>query len=176
MLVNPALPPVLYHGSRFKQNELQPGFNHTKKIVTWDKTESNAFLYATSVRNTAIELGFASSLEKIFNITYFRVQDGEIIIECDVPFTLKDLAIVPVFLYKIDCKDADGWVKNNNEHNGLTTEYKTQKTVRSILLTEKIDVCQWLSSYKVNVRRTKHSPVVGLENYRPLANAFRFTW
>lgn len=168
-----ALPGILYHGSRFKQNELQPGYNHSRKLVKWDQTENNTFLYATSVKDTAIELGFASSLEKLFDVTYFKVEGKEILIECTSELKLKDLAIVPVYLYKIDCKDSDGWKKNNNEHNGIATEYKTHNCVRSILLCEKVDIALWLKSYRVVVRRGAGETGAALESLEPVK---RFSW
>jgi hypothetical protein len=167
------LPPLLFHGSRFKQNELQPGFNHTRKIVQWDKTESNVFLYATSVRETAIELGFASSLEKIFEIDLFRVQGKEILIECNAELSMRDLATVPVYLYQLKCKEEDGWVKNDNETNGITTEYKTQRRITEIDLCEKVNIAEWLKQYKVSVRRTKHSPAIALES---LMSTAPYSW
>jgi hypothetical protein len=167
------LPNILYHGSRFKQNELQPGYNHSRQLVKWDQTENNTFLYATSVRDTAIELGFASSLEKLFDVTYFKVEGKEILIECASELKLKDLAIVPVYLYKIECKDADGWKKNDNEHNGITTEYKTHNCIRAILLCERVDITQWLKGYRVIVRRGAGEAGAALESLEPVK---RFSW
>lgn len=164
MQPNETLPAILFHGSRYKQNELQPGYNHSRKIVKWDGVENNTFLYATSVHKTAIELGFASSLEKLFDITFFRVQNKEIIIECATALKLKDLSQVPVYIYRIKCNAEDHWEKNDNKSNGLTTEYKTHSTIKDILSCDRLDVAEWLKGYRVMLRHSKDAPTVALES------------
>lgn len=167
-------PNVLYHGSRFKQTELMPGFLRSGVLVEWDKTESNHFLYATSVRNTAVELGFASSLEKMFDIERFHVHEGTILIQTQEEIDINSLGTVLVYLYTINCFETDGWVKNFNEHNGLDTEYKTKQTVRNINKCEKIDVRNWLSNYDVTIEielpdiKIGKSKQVSLESAPPI--------
>jgi hypothetical protein len=115
------LPPFLYHGSRFKQPELMPGFLRSGKLVRWDNTESNKFLYATTEKSLAIELGFASSIEKQFKIDRFEVEHGKMHIQTADYMTIKDLEKVPVFIYTIEYEREDGWMKNRNDHNGIDT-------------------------------------------------------
>jgi hypothetical protein len=149
-------PATLYHGSKFKQTELKPGFLHTGVLVKWDKTESNEFLYATTEFNTAAELGFASSLEKIFTMDCFHVDKGHIVIQTPDKITTTQLEQAVVYIYTIECLDKDNWIKNDNEHNGLDTEYKTKCTVRSIKECIKLDVRKWLSNYSVEIKQTEH--------------------
>lgn len=146
-------PTVLYHGSRFKQTELKPGFLHTGVLVEWDETESNKFLYATTVFNTAAELGFASSIEKAFNVDRFHVDKGIICIQTPDALKVEQLYNIPVFIYTIRCLDKDCWVKNANEHNGLDTEYKTNRTIHAIEKCEPLDILKWLANYEVRIGR-----------------------
>lgn len=157
------LPKLLYHGSLYEQTELKPGFRHTGKVVSWDKTESNMFLYTTSEKNTAIELGFASAIEKLFDVEHFRCTGSEISIESDKPLTLEALAQVTVYLYTIRCLEKDGWLKNDNRHNGMTTEYKTDRTIMAIDSCEKVDIASWLKGYTVLLRKKNQSKGVALE-------------
>lgn len=146
-------PTVLYHGSRFKQTELKPGFLHTGVLVEWDETESNKFLYATSVYNTAMELGFASSIEKAFDVDHFHVDKGIISIQTPDDLKIEQLYNLPVFIYTLQCLDGDCWMKNANEHNGLDTEYKTNRTIRAIEKCEALDIRKWLTNYEVRIER-----------------------
>lgn len=161
------LPRLLYHGSRFKQPELMPGFNRSGKLVQWDETESNLFLYASSVKDVAIELGFASAIEKLFNVTRFRVENKEITIETELSISQNDLAHAPVYLYTIACQAKDGWKKNNNEHNGIDTEFKTQRTILNILQCERVDIKEWLKQYQVTLKNTGNTQGVALEAFTP---------
>lgn len=166
------LPKLLYHGSLYEQTELKPGFRHTGKVVSWDKTESNMFLYATSIKDTAIELGFASAIEKLFDVEHFRSQGSVISIESDKPLTLEALSKVTVYLYTIRCLDKDGWLKNDNKHNGLTTEYKTDRTIMAIDSLIKVDITEWLKNYTVEVRKKNQSKSVALEAHTEK----RYSW
>jgi len=151
-----------------------PGFLRSGVLVEWDKTESNRFLYATSVLNTAWELGFASSIEKAFDIERFHVHQGKILIQTQEPITVEDLEKVPVYLYTIHYQDKDGWVKNFNEHNGLDTEYKTKQTIRAIESCVKLDVRKWICNYDVTIEevlpdiKVGKSKQVTLESHRPV--------
>lgn len=142
----------LYHGSGYDQTELMPGFKHSGKIVQWDETESNEWLYSTSSKEEAIAQGFASVLEKHYNLDRYKSDGDLIIIEIAtgrIPVTA-DLFKLDVWLYTIQ---HDGrWRPVNNKHNGMKDEYKTKETIRdSILDKEKIDIAQWLGRKKVKV-------------------------
>jgi len=93
----------LYHGSGYQQDELKPGIHYTGKKVEWDKTESNEWLYATTSMEEAIAQGFASSVEKHYNLVRFMSQGRDLTLVFDgaVP-TQAQLAALPLFLYKID--------------------------------------------------------------------------
>lgn len=166
-------PEFLYHGSLFKQAELMPGFKRTNKITRWDKTESNIFLYASSVENTAIELGFASAIEKLFAVSHFHSQNGKIEIETNDTVTRDELTNVVVYLYKIRFNPKEGWLKNDNKHNGLTTEYKTPLDVYDIVSCEQVDIAKWLKNFQVFIRKENQVQSVALEALEP---AVGYSW
>lgn len=150
------LPSALYHGSAFWAKELKPGFQRSGQIVRWDQSEDNTFLYATTDRETAIELGFASALEKKYGLDRFQTAGKQLII--DIPrqphgyrVQEEQLMQVEVWLYSIDPRTADGWVLVKNPSNGMATgtEYKTQNTIRGIKSTEMVDIRQWIKQYKI---------------------------
>lgn len=155
---------LLYHGSGFNNSLLKPGFNHTGILVKWDQTENNKFLYATTDRDTAIELGFASSIEKTFEIDRFHVENKSIIIESQKLLSLANLKKVPVFLYTIVVKEKDDWIKNINPNNNINTEYKTSKTINSISSIEKIDISSWLNVYNVKIIKSVKNKMPGYFN------------
>ena len=151
------LPTYLYHGSMFDigSGVLQPGFNYTGELVEWDKTESNRFLYATTVSRTAIELGIGSLLEKEFNASHFTV-DGKIISVGGIDVDERQNILIgkSVYLYTIRVRPEHNWVKNNNPHNRIDTEWKTEKTISQThggISKSRIDVAKWLSDNCYNV-------------------------
>lgn len=147
---------TLYHGSRFKQKELMPGFKRTGVEVKWDKTESNHFLYATSVKATAASLGFASAIEKMFELDEYHTDGNKITIVCKKDLTEHDLQRVIVYLYTINNLPEDEWVKNDNEHNKLDTEYKTTKTITDGIETvEQLDTKEWLKDKEITFKKSE---------------------
>jgi hypothetical protein len=142
----------LYHGSGFDQDELKPGIKHTGKLVKWDQTESNEWLYATSSMEEAIAQGFASVLEKHFKVSRYKSDGDDLYIEIEagrVP-SVAEMKALDIWLYTIEWHDC--WRHVNNAVNGLVDEYKTQETIKdSILLKEKIDTAKWFSGKKVRV-------------------------
>lgn len=156
-------PEVLYHGSLFEQEELMPGFRRTGKITRWDNTESNVFLYTTSDKDTAIELGFASAIEKLYNVTRFRSQGGTLLIEVDKPLIQEQLDKVVVYLYTIPYRKDHNWIKNDNAANGMTTEYKTRDDVHDIDSCVKVNIKEWLKNFKVVFTKQNKAGSVALE-------------
>lgn len=155
------LPSHLYHGSAYLHTELKPGFLHSGIEVQWDVNESNRFLYATTDKNTAIELGFASSIEKAFNLHAFQSKDNDIKIVLDEVKSLprlEDLFHLPVYLYTLRPRSLDHWVPNHNAHNGLTTEWKTQATIRTFLSREQVDVKAWCVEQRKTLHIQSHAP------------------
>lgn len=122
---------TLYHGSAYLHDKLSPGFKHSGVLVKWDSVESNKWLYASSDKETACVLGLASALEKKFNLSRFIHTGGtiEFYFDENKQITPKDITNVTVYLYEIPNDASSGWVKNNNLHNGIDTEYKTVNTV-----------------------------------------------
>lgn len=151
------LPTSLFHGSGYWAKELKPGFERSGELVRWDETEDNTFLYATTDREKAIVLGFASALEKKYGLDRFQHMGDKLIL--DVPrqphgYTvgLEQLYHLELWLYELTPHTRDGWQLNKNEHNGMrNTEYKTKNTIRNIRSTTPVDVRQWLSNYKVEM-------------------------
>lgn len=143
----------LYHGSGFKQTELKPGFMHTGVEVKWDKTESNKWLYATTVMGEAVALGFASVIEKKYKLDRYQFKDDTVTIAfTGVLPTIEELGKLDVYLYHI-AWEPGVWVQVNNRHNKLINEYKTQAVIPSerIVLREKVDLKDWLSRKKVKI-------------------------
>jgi hypothetical protein len=143
---------LLYHGSGYNQKELMPGFKRTGKIVRWDETESNEWLYATTDKQEAIGQAFASMMEKTHGITRYKAHGN--VIELTVPENRipprGDIERLELFLYTIVIKPKDEWVKNDNAHNKLLTEWKTQSTITAgIISQEQIDLVAWLAPKKL---------------------------
>lgn len=149
-----ATPDKLYHGSGYEQNELKPGFSHSKKLTVWDEYENNAYLYATVDRDSAITLGISSAWEKKFKLLSTSISvDRKTIdlgFEGKVP-DRSDLDNVDVFVYTLNL-DHSAWRKNNNPNNNIKTEYKTTETIRDILDRERVDVTQVLKGYHITMR------------------------
>lgn len=147
-------PTNIYHGSAFNHEELKPGFKRSGKLVSWDETESNKYLYATTDRDAAVILGFASSLDKHYLLDRFITNDNKIIIQLGnkpLPF-LEDLLKIDVYLYQITFDEKDGWIHNHNEYNNLTTEYKTKNTIKSnIVQVDKVDLKVYFKNKKIKI-------------------------
>jgi guanylate kinase len=146
---------LLYHGSGFDQPELMPGFLRTGKLVEWDKVENNHWLYTTTDRNEAIAMAFASMIEKTYGSTEYERKGNSIRVRFPMEVTpsLDELKKLQLYLYTIRLDEADGWVKNANEHNQIKTEWKTQNIVdKNILHKEQVDLVHWLANKRVELR------------------------
>lgn len=140
---------LLYHASAFKQDELKPGFQHSGNKVMWDQTESNIWLYATTLRDEAISMGFASAVEKKFDVTRYKTEGKSIHFGYaeGADLTMGKVLEVKVYLYTITYDPKDGWVKVNNKFNGMDQEYKTTQTIRkNILNREEINLKEWVKN------------------------------
>lgn len=98
----------------------------------WDETESNEFLYATSSRKLAEEMGIASALTQLnHNIDLFEVNNGEIHIVSQPELTIKDiLDIGSIYVHVIP--NNYKWTLINNKINATINEYRTNMTERNI--------------------------------------------
>lgn len=149
----------LYHGSMYEQDELKPGFQHSGEVTNWDGIESNLYLYVSSNKNEAILLGIASAAEKVFKTKSASMSESErrfeITVESDSKLpTLEDVYALKVYLYTIAYQDGDKWVKNKNPYNSITTEYKTQETIRSAIISrETVNVKSILKDFKVTIKK-----------------------
>jgi hypothetical protein len=149
----------LYHGSAFKHTELKPGFEHSGVEVNWDQTESNRFLYAQASKIETQLLGLASAIEKKYALARYQYRGKNITIEIDenkpLP-TMSGIQALVVWLYEIDKRDEDGWVKSDNPHNNIHNEWKTTKTIKdAILSVNQIDIKELLSDRHVVIRHVK---------------------
>lgn len=148
----------LYHGSMYEQNELMPGFRRSGELTSWDGTESNLYLYVSSNMNEAILLGIASAAEKVFKTTASHISEAdrrfEITVDGDKLPTVEDVYGLKVFVYTLAYRDEDKWVKNNNSQNNITTEYKTQETIKSAIISRQVvNVRSVLKDFKVIIKK-----------------------
>lgn len=58
-------PRLLYHGSAYLTEALQPSFAHTGKLRRWDGTESNHYIYACDSARVAVVMGFVGALNRL---------------------------------------------------------------------------------------------------------------
>ena len=152
-ILDKTAPKVLYHGSAFKQDELMPGFRHSGKLVTWDKYESNAFLYATTEKEQAKLLGIMSGIEKKYSLKHTRFDVNQKTI--DLTFDgrhphVDDIMASPVYLYTIPLNEQ--WKRVNNPVNGIDTEYKTSATIKELLDVQTLDVPSILADYSITFK------------------------
>lgn len=151
---------LLYHASAFKQDELKPGYQHSGNKVMWDQTESNIWLYATTLRDEAISMGFASAVEKKYDVIRYKTEgktihfghaEGE-------NLNMDKVMDVVVYLYTITYDKADGWRKVNNKFNGMDQEYKTMKTIRkNILNREEVNLKEWVKDKHITFAQESHA-------------------
>lgn len=145
--------PHLYHGSGYRQPELKPGIAYTGIKVEWDTTESNEWLYATTLLEEAIAQGFASVVEKHYKLNRFKSAGNDIMLcfEGKVP-SKQELEKLQVYLYKIDW-DRALWVKVDNLYNGILNEYKTKETISASMIDSctEVDLKAWLARKKLTV-------------------------
>lgn len=143
----------LYHGSGYKQPELKPGIMHTGKLQKWDKTESNEWLYATPMMEEAIAQGFASVIEKTWKLCRFFSVGNTVSLMVDGALpTMEQLQGLTVYLYKIDW-DESVWVKVDNIHNGMESEYKTKSVIPATMIDNcvSVDIANWLKGKDVKI-------------------------
>lgn len=149
----------LYHGSAYKHTELKPGFEHSGVEVNWDKTESNRFLYAQASKIETQLLGLASAIEKKYVLTRYNYRAKNITIEIEegerLP-TISDIHSLAVWLYEIDKREEDGWIKSDNPYNQINNEWKTTNTIKeAILSVDKINIQELLRDRHVTIRHAK---------------------
>lgn len=112
----------LFHGSIYLTNTLRPGITYTCIKQEWDETESNEFLYASTIKQEAINNAIAHYCETNFIVDRISFDDKSFTIYTPNP---KDIIIsnVVVYLYTIT---SGTWELVNNQYNGSNTEYKTK--------------------------------------------------
>lgn len=150
----------LYHGSAFSTLNLMPGFNRSGKLEEWDNTESNKFLYASADPEVATEQAFASQASKMFLVNRFQSHGNNLIltIERSRPMPRDAFKDCFVYLYRIAYHKKD-WQEVNNRTNGLTGEFKTQKTlVTEIESTQRILVNDWLKDKNLQIVLVQPKP------------------
>lgn len=149
------LPTTLYHCSAYSNKELlRPGIKHTGKIVEWDNGESNEYLYATTDKEEALSLGFATAIEHKYKLDRYTTKGNQITIASSDNILFKELSKLEFYLYSIQVKPEDGWIKNNNPNNQITTEWKTDQDISSFDA-EKVDVHKWLKTKYITIKIEK---------------------
>jgi hypothetical protein len=149
------LPNKLYHGSaHLAHAAIMPGFMHTHKLVEWDGTENNKFLYATSDRQTALDQAVASLLENRWSLVRFKSDGSRIELWFDgeaVP-TKEQLSAEKIWVYTIAPKPLHRWVKVNNKENNLDDEWKTAEVV-VFSARQEVSVGDWLKGEHITIHR-----------------------
>ncbi len=144
------VPEKLYHGAPFNNAILKPGIKYSKKLVKWDGTESNEFLYASSTKEEAIAMSFASLLEKKYKIEKFQVIKNTIKVTSNDDIKKTDFQETKLYLYIIETTEGQNWIKVNNIHNRSDTEYKTKEDIDPDHFDkEEINLSEWLEDKKI---------------------------
>lgn len=151
------LPKNLYHASNFESTTLRPSFEITGELVEWDGTESNKYLYASTDKDEAIKMALASYLEREYGVDRFITEGKQIVIHSIVKLKTTDILKAVIWIYSIDVNKDDGWFKNNNGWNKMTTEYKTMKNISRFKYVEKIDTVKYFKDYDFIFRLTPKS-------------------
>lgn len=152
------LPRYLYHGSAYRQDELKPGFQHTKELVKWDNSEDNTWLYASDDKDAAIMLGISSAIEKKFKLDRYQCDEKakKMTIDVSEPLTLADIHKLHVVIYSIKADVNDGWMANHNPANGINGEYKTQRTIKdNIVRCEDVRIADVLRGWRIQINVTE---------------------
>lgn len=147
------IPEYLYHGSGYEQDELKPGYSHSKELTTWDKYENNTYLYATTIRDSAIALGFSSAIEKKYDLESTHISEKtktiKLVFRQNIP-DIKDIENIKVYLYTLKY-DPNIWTKNNNPFNNIDNEYKTKKEIKDIVSRNMVDIPELLKQYQLSM-------------------------
>ncbi|MBW6069692.1 hypothetical protein [Pseudomonas aeruginosa] len=168
-------PELLYHGSLYKQDELMPGFKRSGELVMWDGIESNQYLYATSSEKDASYLGIGSAIEKLFDSDRYATVDRDITIYCQNNIDKNDILKMVVYVYTIPFRDSDKWIKNNNPHNSIDTEWITKNTIHDITV-KKLDIGEFLKGARITVTKAPVDvdPLNIMSQYRSVTERYLF--
>lgn len=120
----------LYHGSRFLTAVLKPGFEYTGRVIKWDHTEDNTWLYASTSKEEAQLNALASSLEANYGATHISFDSTQVSVGSTRRIREEEVRRIRVCVYTLLL--TPDWIKVNNEHNGSDTEYKTRSHVQPI--------------------------------------------
>ena len=123
-------PLKLYHGSRFLTTLLKPGFEHTGRLIKWDHTEDNTWLYASTIKEEAQLNALASALEANYGATRIAFDSKQVSVYSARRIIEEEVRRIKVCVYTL--RLTSDWIKVNNEHNGSDTEYKTRANIKPI--------------------------------------------
>lgn len=142
----------LYHGSKYKNDLLKPGFSYTNKEVHWDDTESNKSLYATEDKDSAIIMAIAGLLERENSVKKFTITNKVIGVEFypNEPRPVITKTDV-IYIYTIKPLPNQDWVKVNNKNNVGFSEFKTNQDIQYDKVVA-VNVMDWLKAngYAIN--------------------------
>lgn len=145
------MPEKLYHASGYWQLMLRPGFHYTGEEVFWDETESNKFLYAGEDKDFVTDMGFASVIEKSYNLESFHSDKNKIEIRLranSAPLTVSKIKLLSIYLYEMRFKKSDKWVPV--ETHNTEKEWKTKNTV-SYVSVKQIAGFDWIKKRDIKV-------------------------
>ena len=149
------LPNKLYHGSsHLALAALMPGFMHSHKLVEWDGTENNHFLYATTDLQTAMDQAVASLLERKWSLIRFKSDGSKIDLWFDgktLP-TAEQLKKEKIWVYTVIPSARHHWVKVNNQQNNLDDEWKTREVI-DFSSRQEVSVGDWLKGEHVTIHK-----------------------
>lgn len=145
---------TIYHGSSYHHDTLYPGVYYTGEIRYWDVDQSNEYLYATDDREGAIQMAFASLLERHYPVDRFKVAGKQIqvyLASGKLP-TLQQVSKRPLYLYTL-LHQKLLWEKVKSKQS--FNEWRTRESLSyDILSCEPIDLTLWLKSYSVVFQHT----------------------
>lgn len=150
------LPKYLYHGSSVNDYVLMPGIKKTKELTVWENGLTNEYLYAGEEKEFAIDMAFASLLEKKYLINKFQTNENDILIELDIksPILTKiKLSVLKVFIYTINTQPTDKWLKINKDEG--SNEWRTKNTINHWIKKEMIYGYRWLKNKNITINHPR---------------------
>ncbi|MFO5452875.1 hypothetical protein ACLBO7_30420, partial [Klebsiella pneumoniae] len=74
------------------------------------------------------DLSVLIAMAKLFDSDRYATVDRDITIYCQNNIDKSDILKMVVYVYTIPFRDSDKWIKNNNPHNSIDTEWITKDT------------------------------------------------
>ncbi|UXD83715.1 hypothetical protein NP274_00315 [Pseudomonas phage Koomba boorn-mokiny kep-wari Wadjak 2] len=80
-----------------------------------------------------------------------------------------------VYVYTIPFRDSDKWIKNNNPHNSIDTEWITKNTIHDVTV-RKLDIGEFLKGARLTVTKAPVDvdPLNIMSQYRSVTERYLF--